>query len=265
MIDIHTHILPGVDDGVVTEDDAVEFARVAAADGTRTLVATPHCKEGFYINDRAAVLDGVRRLTARLAEEQVDLVVLPGAEVHLCDNLVARVADGRAPTLADNGKTLLLELSLSQPHTGLEDLVFRLRLAGIIVVMAHPERIRYFQDDTARYEELVRLGVFGQITTGSILGTFGRTAAAYSEELLRQGLVHVLASDAHNVRGRAPRLREAIEASGRWIGESRAMQMVTDIPRALLDGREPSIEPIETPPAARKGSLISRLFKRSAR
>lgn len=263
MIDIHTHILPGVDDGVETEDEAVAFARVALEDGTRTLVATPHCKEGFYVNDREAVLAGVDRLRARLRDEQVDLEVLPGAEVHLCDDLVARIADGRAPTLADNGKTLLLELSLGQPHTGLEDLVFQLRLAGIVIVLAHPERIRYFQEDPARYEELVRLGVFGQITTGSILGTFGRTAAAYSEELLRKGLVHALASDAHNVRGRSPRLREALDATVRLVGEERARSMVDDVPRAFLEGREPDVEPIEAPRPRRKTSLWSRLFRRS--
>lgn len=262
MIDIHTHILPGVDDGVESEDEAVEFARVAWEDGTRTLVATPHCKEGFYVNDRDAVLAGVDRLRARLRAERVELEVLPGAEVHLCDDLVSRIVDGRAPTLADNRKTLLLELSLSQPHTGLEDLVFRLRLAGIVIVLAHPERIRYFQEDPTRYEELVRLGVFGQITTGSILGTFGRTAAAYSEELLRKGLVHALASDAHNVRGRSPRLREAREFTARLVGEDRAEAMVTDVPRAFLEGREPEIEPIEAPRVARKSSLLSRLFRR---
>ncbi len=124
MIDLHTHILPGIDDGVKTEDDAVEFARVAAADGVRGIVATPHCKDDVYENDRAAVLAGVERLAARLAREGIDIQLFPGAEVHLCPDLLDRIGDGRAPTLADNGKTLLLELSLSQYPVELEQLLF---------------------------------------------------------------------------------------------------------------------------------------------
>ena len=185
MIDLHAHILPGVDDGVRTEDDAVAFARVAWGDGVRTIVATPHCREGFFVNERPSVLDAVSRLRQRLARERIEVDLLPGAEVHLAPDLVERVRDGRATTLGDNGKTLLLELSLSQYPMRLDGLLFQLKLAGLQVVLAHPERIRYFQDDVKRYEELVRLGAWGQITTGSILGDFGRDAQQFSEELLR--------------------------------------------------------------------------------
>lgn len=263
MIDIHTHILPGIDDGVTTEDEAVAFARMAVADGVRTLVATPHCKEGTYFNDRPAVLRGVERLRQRLAREGVDLDLVPGAEVHVAPELVERVRDGRAPTLADNGKTLLLELSLSQPRAGLEDLVFQLKLAGLVVVFAHPERIRYFQDDIRRYEEVVRLGAYGQLTTGSLLGTFGRTARAFSEELLAKGLVHVLASDAHNTRGRPPVMSEAVEVAADLVGEEYADAMATSAPRALLDGREPELPEPAPPRSARSASFLSRLFRRN--
>ena len=253
MIDLHTHILPGVDDGVGTEEAAVEFARVAIDDGVQTIVATPHCKEGFYFNDRAGVLEGVERLRTRFETEGLAVALEPGAEVHLCPDLVERIRDGRAPTLADNGKTLLLELSLSQYPVDLENLVFQLKLAGIELVFAHPERIRFFQDDAARYESVVRLGAVGQITTGSILGVFGREIARFSEELLRKGLVHIIASDAHNVRGRPPRLREAVEAAVTWVGEARAHSMVTDVPAALLAGESPELPEPDPPRRARSG------------
>jgi len=255
VIDLHTHVLPAVDDGVETEDEALEFVRVAAADGVRVIVATPHCRDGFYLNDRARVLDGVARLRARLASEGVDVAIEPGAEVHLCPDLVERIRDGRAPTLGDNGRTLLLELSLSQYPVELQNLVFQLRLAGIDVVFAHPERIRFFQDDVGRYEVLVRAGAYGQITTGSILGLFGRTAREFSTELLRKGLVHVLASDAHNVRGRPPVLGAAVAAAASLVGERRARAMVREVPAALLAGREPEVPPVETPASTRRGLL----------
>lgn len=259
MIDLHTHILPGVDDGVSTDDEAVEFARMAVADGVRTIVATPHCKEGFYVNERDTVVAGVERLRGLLRDAGVEVSVLPGAEVHLAPELVARVRDGRAPTLADNGVTLLLELSLNQHQTDIDSVVFQLRLAGLQVLMAHPERIRYFQDDPARYETLVGQGAWGQVTTGSILGVFGEDARVYTERLLAEGLVHVIASDAHNTRGRPPLLGEAVEAAIPLVGEARARAMVEDAPAALLEGREPDLPPVEPP---RPRSFFGRLLGR---
>ncbi len=261
MIDLHTHILPGVDDGVKTLADAIEFARVAAADGVTTIVATPHYREGFYINTRDDVIAGVGTLNARLAEEKIPISVLPGAEVHVSADLLERVKSGHAPTLADNGKTVLFELSMSQYPLELENLVFRMRLAGLQVLFAHPERIRYFQDDVSRYEGVIRLGAFGQITTGSVTGLFGEDVADFSEELVRKRLVHVIASDAHNTRGRPPVLSTAKRAVASWIGEDAAHRMTEEIPRAFLEGRDP--EPLregESSPTRR--SWASRLFRR---
>lgn len=261
MIDLHSHILPGVDDGVDTEDAAVEFARVAVQDGIRVIVATPHCRDGFYVNDRGAVLAAVSRLRERLGGEGVSVRLEPGAEVHICPALVERIRDGRAPTLADNGKTLLLELSLSQYPIELENIVFQLKLAGIEVLFAHPERIRYFQEDVSRYEAVIRLGAYGQITTGSILGTFGEDTRQFSDELLRKGLVHVLASDAHNTRGRPPVLSKALGALVALVGEERAQGMIGSAPRALLEGNGPELPPVDG--AARRGrSWLGRWFRR---
>ena len=213
MIDIHTHILPGVDDGVKDDQEAVEFARMASEDGVRTIVATPHCKEGFFFLQRQEVLDAVERLRGLLVSASVDVEIVPGGEVHISPDLVERIRDGRAPTLGDNGRTLLLELSLSQYPVELENLVFQLKLAGILPIFAHPERVRYFQDDIRRYESVIRFGGYGQITTGSITGGFGEDVQEFSTELLRKRLVHVVASDAHNIRRRPPVLSRAIDVA----------------------------------------------------
>jgi protein-tyrosine phosphatase len=261
VIDLHTHILPGVDDGVPTMEDAVAFAKVAAADGIRTIVATPHYREGFYVNPRDEVIAGVAALNATLAAEGVPVEVLPGAEVHVSADLVERVKSGHAPTLADNGKTVLFELSMSQYPFDLANLVYKMRLAGLQVLFAHPERIRYFQDDVKRYEEVIRLGAFGQLTSGSALGLFGSEIEEFSEELARRGLVHVLASDAHNTRGRSPVLSRGVMRVGEWVGPSLAARMVDDIPRAFLEGRDPDVPPPEEP-RGRQRSLLSRWLSR---
>lgn len=261
MIDLHTHILPGVDDGVKTMDAALEFARVAAADGTRTIVATPHYRDGFYMNARPDVLAGVKELNAKLVSAGIPVEVLPGAEIHVCSDLVQRVKDGHATTLADNGRTVLFELSMSQYPTDIENFVFQMRLAGLQVLVAHPERIRYFQEDIRRYEALIRLGAFGQITTGSLVGVFGEDVESFSEELVRKQLVHVLASDAHNTRGRPPTLSLAVARVAAWIGDDVALRMVTDIPKSFLEGQDPELPPLPLPPA-KKSSLLSRWFGR---
>ena len=247
MIDLHTHILPGIDDGVKEEDEAVAFARMAREDGIRTIVATPHCKEGFYFNTKKEIFPAVERLRTRLQEESVDVQLLPGAEVHICPDLVERIGNGLAPTLADNGKTLLLELSLSQPPVELPELLFQLKLAGIIVLFAHPERIRHFYEDSSRYERLVQMGAWGQLTSGSLLGTFGNDIRKLSEDLLVRGLVHVLASDAHNIRGRPPLMQESMERAAELVGEEYARAMVTSAPQALLEGRSLRMPAVQRP------------------
>ena len=189
MIDIHSHILPGIDDGVKTEDAAVEFARMAQGDGIETIVATPHCKEGFYFNDRQTVLDEVAKLRRRFTAEGLRVRHEPGGEVHICPDLVQRVADGRAPTLMDNRRTLLLELSLSQYPVELENLIFELKLAGLEVVLAHPERIRFFQDDISRYEAVIHQGAIGQLTSGSVLGVFGSDIADFKKIVDDRGAI----------------------------------------------------------------------------
>lgn len=261
MIDLHTHILPGVDDGSKTDEDAIAFARMAVEDGTRTMVATPHCKEGFFFNDRDQVLSSVEAFREVLKREGIPLELLPGAEVHLCPDLAERVKDGRAPTLADNGKTLLLELSLRQYPVELENLIFQLRLTGVEVLFAHPERIRYFRDDPSRFEEVVRLGGYGQVNAGSLRGTFGEETKEYAVELVRKGLVQVIASDAHNCRGRHPQMSDMVESVAGWVGEARATAMVDSIPRAFLEGRTPTIPPVESRFVDRP-SFFSRIFGR---
>ena len=261
MIDLHTHILPGVDDGVKTMDDAVEFARVAAGDGVTTIVATPHYREGFYLNTRSDVLAGVATLNERLKAEGIAIEVLPGAEVHISADLVSRVKSGHAPTLADNGRTVLFELSMSQYPHDLEQLVFQMRLAGLQVLFAHPERIRFFQDDISRFEAVIRLGAFGQLTTGSVTGVFGEDVVEFSEELARKRLVHVIASDAHNTRGRPPVLTASLSRLGSWTGDDFARRMADEFPKAFIEGRDPDLPPPPDEPVRRR-SWASRLFRR---
>lgn len=238
MIDLHTHPIPGIDDGVRDEDEALELCRIAVQEGITTLVATPHMRTDLFPNDRDGILKGVERLRALLRREAIDLQIVPGAEVYLEPDLIDRMRAGRSLTLNDGGSYLLLELPTHHLPAGVEDLIYQLRLAGVTPIIAHPERLLPFQEDPQRFARLVELGALGQLTAGSLLGQFGSTALRISRLFLERGLVQVLASDAHNSANRAPRLREALVQAEALVGQEAALRSVRDVPRAILAGEE---------------------------
>lgn len=263
MIDTHSHILPGVDDGAGDETAALEMARVAVADGVRGICATPHMREGDYFNEREAVLEGVERLRERFAEAGVELDVHAGSEVHLAPRLAERVADGKLLTYGDKGAYLLLECPYRNRPVGLEDAVFQLRLAGITPVIAHPERIRHFQEDLSRYDEIIRMGALGQMTSSSLLGVFGSAVQKLSERMVRRRLVHVLGSDAHDLEYRPPRLAEARSRWAELTDEDSARFATEEGPLALVEGRPIDPEPPLEEEEERPRGLLARLFGRS--
>ena len=257
MIDTHCHLLPGLDDGAPDDAVALAMARAAVADGVTAIVATPHMREGDYLNERPTVLEAVARFRELLARNGVPLAIQSGSEVHLSTRLVERVIKRRILTYGDRvpGQEqpayLLLECPYRSRPIRLDETAFELLLAGIVPVIAHPERIRWFQEDPARYEELVGRGVLGQMTTSSLLGTFGRRVRALSESFVQRGLVHVLASDAHDTEYRPPLLAAARRRWAELAGEESAEAATVGIPRAFIEGRPVQVAPPRAEPRPR--------------
>jgi protein-tyrosine phosphatase len=257
VIDTHCHLLPGLDDGAPDDAVALAMARAAVADGVTAITATPHMREGDYLNERPTVLEAVDRFRELLAREAVPLAVEPGSEVHLSARLAARLAERRILTYADRVPSegrpayLLLECPYRTRPIRLDETVFELLLAGIVPVIAHPERIRWFQEDPERYEALVTRGVLGQMTTSSLLGTFGGRVQLLAETFVRRGLVHVLASDAHDTEYRPPRLAAARHRWAELAGEASAEAATVGIPRALVEGRPVEVAPPRPEPKPR--------------
>lgn len=259
MIDTHAHLLPGLDDGAEGgEAVALEMARVAVADGLSAVIVTPHCREADYLNERPAVLAALTSFRAVLEREQIPLTLHPGSEVHLGPRLVERVQSGRILTYGDRRAHLLLECPYRTQPMRLSEILFELKVAGITPVLAHPERIRYFQEDPARYEEALRLGALGQLTSSSLLGTFGAQIQRLSEEWVKRNMVHLLGSDAHDTKYRPPKLAAARRRWAELADEASAERATVQWPQALLSGAP--IEPPEVLPAAEKRGLFSRLF-----
>lgn len=242
FVDVHTHVLPGVDDGVRTLDEAVTTAAEAAAGGVDALVATPHVRDD-YPTTAAVIEDGVAALRRELAARDVAIELHPGAELAL--ERVAGIEPGelRRYSLA-GGPYVLLEFPYRGWPAGAEAVAATLLRNGFTPLLAHPERNDAIAERPERLRPLVEAGCFVQVTSGSVTGGLGRTARRAAESLLGLGLVHVVASDLHG-----PSLDRAglAAAFGVLGGDEAARTLVSTAPRAVLEGA-----PLPSLPASRK-------------
>jgi len=239
MIDLHCHLLPGIDDGAPDEAASLEMARIAVADGIRVTACTPHIYPGLYENDTAGIKARVASLQRRLFDEGIALGLTLGADAHLTPELLGRLRAGTAPSLA-GGRYFLLE----PPHTvappRFSEAMFDFVAAGYVPVLTHPERLTWIKPHYAVFVALVKSGVWMQVTAGSLTGRFGDNARYFAEKMLDDGLVHLLATDAHSTRHRAPLLAEGREAAAKRVGAEEAQRLVVDRPQAILDNRRPA-------------------------
>ena len=230
-VDIHSHVLYGLDDGAKTLEDSVQMLEMAKRTGTRAIVASPHANTRYPF-DPAVVKQRIAELMARVA----GIDILPGCDFHLqFDNIEDAVAHPTKYTI-NHQNYLLVEFSdLSVFHTAGE-ILERLMDAGMIPIVTHPERNSRLQrsvDDIARW---VADGSYVQVTAGSVVGTFGKAARASADELLQRGLVHFIASDAHDCVRRPPSLREAYDRLAADWGEETIRPLFVDNPYAAVAG-----------------------------
>jgi len=239
MLDLHCHILPGIDDGPRTLDESIEMCRLAAKDGIKTIVATPH--RGSFVADTTGsqVLDGVKQLKEALAQNKIDIEILPGHEIHISKDLIDDIDTGLALTINNNKKYVLLELPFRSVPFYVFEVIAQLKKKGITPIIAHPERNDQIQTDKRLMKKLIKAGAMAQITGGCLTGEFGGAAQRTAEELLKKGLVHIIASDAHSDR-RPPVLSTYIEEASKIVGEKKARGLVEGNPGKI-------IKAIETP------------------
>jgi len=173
MLDLHCHLLPGIDDGAVDLDMALEMARMAVADGIRTVACTPHIYPGMYDNSGDGIRAAIAAFRLDLAAHDIDLQLVEGADVHLAPELLADIRKGAVPTLAGS-RYLLLEPPHHVAPPRFEDAIFELMAAGIVPVITHPERLSWVEDHHEMFVRLARRGVWMQITAGALTGRFGK-------------------------------------------------------------------------------------------
>ena len=232
MIDLHTHILPGIDDGARTLDDALEMARAFVADGVTTVAATPHVRDD-YPTSADVMLGAVDELRGALEEARIPLTVLPGAELAV--DRLARLDDDelRRLTLAGSGHYVLVETPYYGWPPEVAEQLLELRLAGFTPVLAHPERNAEVQGAPSLLAPLVHGGTLVQVTAASLDGRLGAPTRQTAFHLVAAGLAHMIASDAHMPDVRAAGMRSAADA---LEDAALAGWLASDVPRALVDG-----------------------------
>jgi len=236
VIDLHCHLLHGIDDGARDLDEALAMARLAVADGITHAVMTPHVMPGVFDNDRVSIEPAVMAFREALAGEGIELAILAGGEVRIGPELLGLVADDRIPYLGQwqGERVMLLELPHSHIPPGSDKLVAWLREQGIRPLLAHPERNPDIARDPRRLLGYIDQGCLVQVTAGSLAGDFGEEYRAAALTLLENGWVTVLASDAHRRDRRRPGLTHGRRIAAGIVGEEASRCMVLDTPAEIL-------------------------------
>ncbi|MBV6413283.1 MAG: capsular biosynthesis protein [Xanthomonadales bacterium] len=246
MIDLHCHLLPGIDDGAKDLDTALEMARVAVADGIHTIACTPHIYPGLYENDAAGIRRAIAALRRELDAAGIALQLCEGADVHLTPDLLAGLRADRIPCL-NRTRYLLLEPPHHVAPPRLEEQVFNLQANGYVPLITHPERLTWIEDHYPMFLRMARAGAWLQITAGALVGRFGKRPRYWAQRLLDEGPVHIIASDAHSVHRRPPLLAEAEVQAAQQLGAVEASAMVRERPAAVLQNLAPDRIPAPVP------------------
>ena len=242
MIDLHCHLLPGIDDGAPNLDTALAMARIAVADGIRVTACTPHIYPGLYENDAAGIRKAIAALQLMLDRQGIALRLVEGADAHVVPELLDGLKRGRIPTLAGS-RYFLFEPPHHVAPPRLEETAFNAMAAGFLPVVTHPERLTWIESHYEIFQRMAKAGVWMQLTAGAVTGRFGRKPQYWAEKMLDEGLVAIIATDAHRADKRPPLLAEAREAAARRLGAAEATHLVLTRPQGILDHQPPSILP----------------------
>ena len=261
MIDIHSHIMPEIDDGARTVEEAVEMAEIAAHDGIEQMVSTPHMFNGLSHNPQPD------EILARIAKLQNAfgsiLKILPGNEVHISHEIADQVRTNRVTRL-NNMNYMLVEFPQLTVPIGADDLFYKLQLQSIVPILVHPERNAQIQNRPSLAAAFVERGVLIQVTAMSVTGEFGAGPKHCAETLLRHKCVHFLATDTHRPQRRPPILSAGRDAAAKIIGVEAAHKLVNENPLAVVNGELIDIEspvPFTKSGRGEKPGFFSRFFR----
>lgn len=263
MIDLHCHLLPQIDDGSRSLAESLQMARIAVSEGITVSACTPHILPGVYDNTGPAIVAAIDRLQAELLDADIPLQLVGGADVHVAPDLLDGLRNGRVLPLAQS-RYFLLEPPQAVLPPRFEGYLFSLVSAGYVPIITHPERLSWVESHYGVFARLVRMGVWTQLTAGSLTGGFGKRARYWSEKMLEDGLVHIIASDAHDSERRPPHLTGAYDAAFQFLGHEEALHLVVTRPVGILRNANPADLPSPRH-SETSGNWAEGLWKRASR
>ena len=237
MIDIHSHILPGLDDGAQSMEETLGMVRQLQAAGFKTLIATPHVLEGRAYLSPTDILAATEQVHECVARAGMPVEILPGAENYIFPDMAKWAQAGKLLTLGNTGKYLLLELPMLEIPHYTDQVFFDLQVTGLTPILAHPERYRGLYDKPERLLDWAKKGILFQLDLRSMGGKYGPQAKRLAEIMLHSDLVHFVGSDAHRVaRSESAYLEELRSVKG-IVGEERFREVTVGNPRRILEGK----------------------------
>lgn len=237
MIDLHCHILPEIDDGAVDIDTSIEMVKIALKEGIKHIILTPHYICTSIDNNASVILKKYTEFVDRLKEEELDIQVYPGSEVFISPEIPQLVEEGLICTL-NNSSYVLIELPMMSLPIYTKEILFQLNINGFTPIIAHPERNIEISKDPNILYELISRGVLSQVNATSLTGLNGTKVRETALTLLRHGMVHFIASDAHTCRGRAPRLLKSREIVRSEMGEDIAINLFEKNGLSVINNKE---------------------------
>lgn len=245
MYDLHCHILPGLDDGAQSVEDSLALARIAIEEGITHIVATPHHRDGFFVNEHDLVRERVEHFNEILAEKGFPLTILPGQEVRHYDQLIKDLEQKRGVMTLNDSKYLLLELPHDSVPRHIEETIHELQVLGMVPIIAHPERNKELAADHEKLFSLVSMGALAQVTAQSVAGGFGRKVQELGLELCRRDLIHIVASDAHDLKRRPFAMKEAYQVIRSKLGQEYESYYIENARKAAQDEAIDVVEPVK--------------------
>jgi protein-tyrosine phosphatase len=245
MIDIHHHLLWGMDDGATGVETSVAMARAAAADGISHIVCSPHAN-GRYAYELKVIAEKISELQRLLDGESIAVKLGRGCDFHMSYENIEEAKLNPAKFSINGLGYILVELPDYGISPGLNEVFYQMQLAGMTPILTHPERNPTLQADRPRMMDWLRGGVLVQVTAGSVVGRMGKHAQRMAHELLANRWVHFLATDAHNTTSRPPKMQEAFEVVAQRYGREYAHLLCVSNPLAAFMGKplQPQLEPL---------------------
>ena len=262
MFDLHSHLLPGIDDGAPGLEMSMAMARAYTDQGVECVACTPHILPGLYHNTGPQIRKAVQELQTRLLETDIPLKLVAGADNHIIPGFVEGLSRGTLLTLA-NSTYVLVEPPHHVAPARLEDLFFDILLGGYVPVLTHPERLSWIETKYQVIQTLAAHGVWMQVTSGSLVGSFGRRPRYWAERMLEEGLVHILATDAHNMGPRPPDLLAGRMEAEKLVGPEEARHLTVTRPQGILMNKSPHMLPLPRSMEAAGGPRAAGAARRS--